>query len=187
MEYRQLDMIEAGIAAHMFDKDFDILGASIHSFRTSGKMYSSAMLISAYSSPAADGLTLTGRSSEMRRMLSFLLSQIPNSDIFDSGRYCLVSNMGTDMLITLTKKGAKEIAENGVIEYMFQEMQNGTKLKLYNSESSVVFGPNVRLLYSARDNDERIWHLPDCETKGTAFFWKTLRENGYVRLELLNR
>lgn len=187
MNYTQLDMVGSGISAQMFGEKMDIIGVSISSFKSSDRNHTTLMLISSHTSHLADGISITGRSSEMRKVMGYAMSHIPNSDIFDSGRYCLVSSMGADMLITLTKEGAKELSENGVIEYMFQEMENGTRLKLYNSESSVVFGPNVRSLYSAKENDERVWHLPECETKGAAFFWRTLKENGYVRLKLLNR
>lgn len=190
MDFKQIDMPDSGISADIFDRPFDVIGANVYSFRNADRLYSCVKIISSHKTLSAEGFRMTGRSSEIRRLLGFCLSQIPSSDIFDSGKYCIVSSMGADMLITLTKEGAMELARNGILKHMFQEMDNGTRLSLHGSDrGNVVFGPNVRVLnpLSSLERDERIWHLPKCETKGAAFFWETLKENGYVRLEMLNR
>lgn len=184
--FSQLDIPNGSVRIYAKNDETHIIGIQVICDGTSRNSNTNILFIDSYGNIGTSSFQLSATTDDMHRFIEHVRMSLPNSDVFDMGRYCIVSNLGADMLITLTTEGRISLRENGTVPHMFQEMLNGTRLTLHLSDTHPnIIGPYVSVRKPLTGViDTRIWYFPECEKMGARHFWESMRSNGYV---ILNR
>lgn len=190
MQFEQLDFPTGDISMVFNEKQFQVIGVQVLSESDNSGSRTTLFLIDRYGKIDTSPCAISGDSFSMAAMIEGIRSQMPNVQIYDTGRYCVVSQLGEKMVITLTKEGRESLSDDGVLTYMFDDMDNGTKLSLNVDDIHPnIIGPYVSLTRSASKlekgiSDKRVWHYPECQINGKRQFWRQLSKQGFIILEL---
>lgn len=185
----QVDLPNSNIRLIFKGEVINVIGAQVHVYRDNDGGAIKVNLIDDRSMLAGI-YGITGSILDMTQLIRGLSEAIPRTSIDGEGKYVNVASIGNDICLTLTEKGRSEIESNGYIDYLFDDMKNGTRLQ-FNLETvhPRIIGPSVTTFISpyetttvAKSVDDRIWHYPKCAKEGVKAFWDDFLGNNWIIL-----
>lgn len=190
MGFEQIEIPDSGICMQVDGKECRLIGVQMETAKDRSGQWTAISLIDDSSSKKHVRVTLQGTSYSMSRLIESMRKHVPVASVYDTGKYCIVSQLGEKLLITLTEEGKDALEEEGALGWMFDEMDNGTVLNLSMTSTFRDIEPPLIHVSSRptrigpEGTDTRIWHWPESLKSGKKQFWRHLHKNGYIILEL---